>query len=196
MSANEKQADGTAPSEQVKLIGGRIRRARSDRGLTIPEVASHTGLTKGFISQVELGKTSASIASLASICDALTLPMASLFEPPKLYVVRSEARGTSQFIGHDVEDALLTPPGHAGVQVIETIIKPGGGSDPKPYRLPFDQEFVTVLDGVLHVTVEEQQVELQRGDSLTFRASLPHTWRNPSELTDARVMWVLTPHAN
>lgn len=178
--------------EQVKLIGERLRRAREDRGLTILETATHTGLTKGFISQVELGKTSASIASLAAICDALNLPMASLFEPPALHLVKADARSSTRFPGRDVSDSVLTPPGQAGLQVIETAIQPGGGSDPKPYRLPFEQEFVTVLEGVLHLTVERQLFELLAGDSLTFRASLPHVWSNPSQDAVTRVLWVLT----
>lgn len=178
--------------EQVRLIGERLRRAREDRGLTILETAVHTGLTKGFISQVELGKTSASIASLASICDALNLPMASLFEPPTMHLVRAGNRGEARFIGRDVADSVLTPPGQAGVQIIESTIQPGGGSDPKPYRLPFEHEFVTVLHGTLHVTVEGQLIELTEGDSLTFRASVPHTWCNPDETDTTRVLWVLT----
>ncbi|MBP1326491.1 transcriptional regulator with XRE-family HTH domain [Leucobacter exalbidus] len=189
---DSRPTSNATPSEQVKLIGGRLRRAREDRGLTIPETAAYTGLTKGFISQVELGRTSASIASLASICDALNLPMASLFEPPAVYKVASDARESTKFPGRDVSDTVLTPPGLGGMQIIETIIQPGGGSDPKPYRLPFDQEFVTVLEGVLHMTIEGSQIELLTGDSLTFRASLPHTWWNPSEEQETRVMWVLT----
>ena len=182
----------TDAAHQIKLIGERLRRAREDRGLTILETANHTNLTKGFISQVELGKTSASIASLAAICEALNLPMAALFEPPALHVVRSDDRGSAKYLGRGVSDTLLTPPGQAGLQVIETRIEPGGGSDPKPYRLPFDQEFVTVLEGTLRLTVEDQEVELRTRDSLTFRASLPHKWWNPSETEYARVMWVLT----
>ena len=182
----------TDAAHQIKLIGERLRRAREDRGLTILETANHTNLTKGFISQVELGKTSASIASLAAICEALNLPMAALFEPPALHVVRSDDRGSAKYLGRGVSDTLLTPPGQAGLQVIETRIEPGGGSDPKPYRLPFDQEFVTVLEGTLRLTVEDQEVELRTRDSLTFRASLPHKWWNPSETEYASVMWVLT----
>lgn len=188
---------GTPPnsSGQVKFIGERLRRAREERGLTILETATHTGLTKGFISQVELGKTSASVTSLAAICDALNLPIGALFEPPALHLVRASERESAHFVGRDLEDSVLTPHGQHGVQVIETRIQPGGGSDPKPYRLPVEQEFVTVLEGQLRMQFEDTVVELGVGDSLTFRASLPHTWVNPSEQAEARVLWVLTPPA-
>ena len=196
MKDDAARTDERPATKQVKLIGERLRRAREDRGLTILETANHTGLTKGFISQVELGKTSASVASLASICDALNLPLSALFEPPAVHLVRADAREPARFLGHKVADSILTPPGQGGVQVIETVIQPGGGSDPEPYRLPVDREYVTVLQGELHITVEGQQLELQEGDSLTFRASLPHLWRNPSKTRQARVLWVLTPHAS
>lgn len=192
----EPPATGQSAASQVKLIGERLRRAREDRGLTILETANHTGLTKGFISQVELGKTSASVASLAAICDALNLPLSALFESPAVHLVRRDARELAHFLGHQVADTVLTPPGQGGVQVIETVIQPGGGSDPKPYRLPVEREFVTVLEGRFQLSIEDRSFELGVGDSLTFRASLPHVWRNPSDIEIARVLWVLTPHAS
>lgn len=194
MSSLEPRTPERPAIAQIRLIGERLRRAREDRGLTILETANHTGLTKGFISQVELGKASASIASLAAICDALNLPMASLFELPALHLVKADIRESTRFLGREVSDTVLTPPGQAGLQVIETVIQPGGGSDPKPYRLPFEQEFVTVLAGALHITIEGRTIELSEGDSLTFRASIPHIWWNPSATHTARVLWVLTSH--
>lgn len=192
MANNGADETEDTTSRQLKLIGDRLRRAREDRGLTILRTAEHTGLTKGFISRVELGKTSASIASLAAICDALNLPMASLFEAPNLHLVTREERGDAEFLGHGVSDSVLTPPGQAGLQVIETVIQPGGGSDPEPYKIPFDQEFVTVLEGQLTLTIEGEELQLRQGDSLTFKASLPHTWANPSDTKVARVLWVLS----
>jgi len=34
---------------------------------------------------------------------------------------------------------------------------------------------------------------LARGDAVTFGATVPHTWRNPSRGAEARVVWVIAP---
>ncbi len=181
-----------AAAAQLTQIGFRLRVAREERGMTISSVAEFTGLTKGFISQVERGLASASISSLAAMCDALTLPMGRLFDPPKVYLSRRAERPPAVLHGDGVSDAILTPPGQSDVQVIETSIEPGGGFEPEPYRLPVDREFVVVLDGTLELRIEAETYMLTEGDSLSFAARHAHIWRNPSGTEPARVLWVLT----
>ena len=181
-----------AATEQLAQIGFRLRVAREERGMTISSVAEHTGLTKGFISQVERGLAAASVTSLAAICDALTMPMGRLFDPPRVYVNRAADRVATRFIGGGLTDFVLTPPGQSDVQVIETLIEPGGGFEDEPYRLPVDREFVVVLAGTLELRLEADTYLLGEGDSMSFDARHAHIWRNPSENERARVMWVLT----
>lgn len=182
----------TEAVEQLTQIGFRLRVAREERGMTISSVADFTGLTKGFISQVERGLASASISSLAAICDALTLPMGRLFDPPQIYVNRSAGRAPALLMGDGVSDTILTPPGQSDVQVIETWVEPGGGFEPEPYRLPVDREFVVVLAGRLEMRIEAETFILEEGDSMSFDARHAHIWRNPSDTERARVMWVLS----
>lgn len=193
MTDNEV-APGQAIEDQASdlNIGHRLRSAREQRGLTISQVADLTGLTKGFISLVERDKTSASVATLQKICDALTLRLVALFEPPRTYVSRRDQRRTARFGGTKVSDYVLTPPTDGRMQVLETHIEPGGGGDPNSYRLPVDGEFVVVLDGHLVVEIEGIVIELAEGDALSFSARDSHRWYNPSTTESTRVMWVLT----
>lgn len=179
---------------QLAQIGFRLRVAREERGMTISSVAAFTGLTKGFISQVERGLASASVTSLAAICDALTMPMGRLFDPPKVYVSRHGDREPAKLMGEGVSDTVLSPPGQSDVQVIETWVEPGGGFEPEPYRLPVDREFVVVLAGTLELRIEAETYLLGEGDSVSFDARHAHIWRNPSESERTRLMWVLTSH--
>lgn len=196
MAERIPHASGSFPgaSAQLTQIGFRLRVAREERGMTISSVAAFTGLSKGFISQVERGRTSASVTSLAAICDALTLPMGRLFDPPSVYVSRQGHREPAKLMGEGVSDTVLSPPGQSDVQVIETWIEPGGGFGDTPYRLPVDREFVVVLAGTLELTIEAETYVLDEGDSASFDARHAHLWRNPSENERARVMWVLTSH--
>jgi transcriptional regulator with XRE-family HTH domain len=60
------------------LVGGQIRRLRTDRGLTLARVGELTGLNLGYLSQVETDKASPSLETLAAVADALEVPLSWL----------------------------------------------------------------------------------------------------------------------
>ncbi|SOC13855.1 helix-turn-helix protein [Rhodobacter sp. JA431] len=55
-----------------------MKKLRNDRELTLEQLADITGLSKGFLSQVETGKRHASQATLQLIADALGCSMSAL----------------------------------------------------------------------------------------------------------------------
>ena len=59
-------------------LGEKLRTVRSQQGLTLTALASASGLTKGFISQLESGRSSPSLASLAKLAEALGTTPADL----------------------------------------------------------------------------------------------------------------------
>ena len=181
----------TSVNSDVK-IGARIRAARQRRGMSLEQVAAETGLTKGFISQVERNLTSVSVASLVNICNAIGLRIGSLFEPARRDLIRREDRPRINFGGVNVKEFMLTPASQTQVQVIQSEIKPGGGSGSEPYSLNGEAEFVHVVDGELEISVHGDTYLLASGDSLTFSPRDAHNWRNPSG-AETVVLWVLTP---
>lgn len=174
-------------------IGRRLRAARQQRSLSLEQVARLTGLTKGFLSQVERDLASPSVASLLAICDAVGLPISALFQPAQTNLVTARDRAPINFGGDRVSEYLLTPSGERRLQVIESHIEPGGGSGDGLYSLPADAEFVHVISGRLDLEIEGTHYRLTAGDSLTFSARAPHCWRNPSAHEVTHVIWVLAP---
>jgi CheY-like chemotaxis protein len=65
-------------------LGAAIRERRKGLGLTLAQMAERTNISLGYLSQIELGKNSASIETLYRICLGLGIKMAELFQ-----VVRS-----------------------------------------------------------------------------------------------------------
>jgi DNA-binding response OmpR family regulator len=61
-------------------LGSAIRERRKGMGLTLAQMASRTEVSLGYLSQIELGKNSASIETLYRICLALGIKMAELFQ--------------------------------------------------------------------------------------------------------------------
>ena len=86
------QADtkGRISSVERRIVS---REIRGRRRLTLREVAERAGLSESFLSQVERGRASASIASLRRIADGLGIGISDLFQPPRSqWVLKSEER--------------------------------------------------------------------------------------------------------
>jgi transcriptional regulator with XRE-family HTH domain len=174
-------------------IGARLKAARLARRKTLAEIALESGLTKGFLSKLERDQATASVASLMRLCQALSIPVGSLFHASTGEVVRHGAYPPINFGGSGISEFLLTPHGERRVQAILSEIAPGGGSGDELYGLPADVEFVYVIEGRLQVTLRDENIVLEAGDAFTFPPRNQHCFRSTAEGTTTRVLWVFTP---
>ncbi|MBW2281668.1 MAG: response regulator [Deltaproteobacteria bacterium] len=63
-----------------QVLGAKIRQLRKDRALTLKQLANKTALSVSLISQIELGKSAASVSTLRKLATALGVSMSYLFE--------------------------------------------------------------------------------------------------------------------
>src|SRR5215475_1795576 len=90
-------------------VGARLRARRLERGLTMAEIAQRTGLTTGFISQLERDLTSASLSSLYRICAALEIRVGDLIDDvPSGRLIRREEQSRRSLAMGDAEHLLLS----------------------------------------------------------------------------------------
>ena len=61
------------------VLGGELRQRRVAQNRTLRQVAAEAQVSVGYLSEVERGRKEASSELLASICQALGLPMSNLF---------------------------------------------------------------------------------------------------------------------
>jgi DNA-binding NtrC family response regulator len=61
-------------------LGAKIRTLRKERDLTLKQLANKTALSVSLISQIELGKSAASVSTLRKLAAALGVTMSYLFE--------------------------------------------------------------------------------------------------------------------
>lgn len=66
-----------------ETLGQSIRERRKALGLTLAQMADRTNVSLGYLSQIELGKNSASIETLYRICLGLGIRMGELFQAIK-----------------------------------------------------------------------------------------------------------------
>jgi DNA-binding response OmpR family regulator len=63
-----------------QIVGARLRERRQAESLTLKQLANRTGLSVSLISQIELGKSAASMSTLYKLATALQIKMTYFFE--------------------------------------------------------------------------------------------------------------------
>ena len=174
-------------------LGARLRTRRKAIGKTMQQVADEAGLTIGFISQIERGLSTPSLASLYNVAQALdaSVDMFVSSKPSRTHSLVSHAGqrqtykvgGTErfyEFLERGFPDAKLNaclshvPPGHQS----EMMSHEG-------------EEFVYLVTGSMHYEVDGTSYTLGAGDTLHFDSRRPHRGHNVG--TDTAVeLWVGT----
>ena len=175
-------------------LGARIRFLRQAKQFTLRDLAGRADVTESFLSQAERGLASPSISSLRRIAVGLGETIGSLFEGEILpgVLVRRGARRVIDYPGLRARDEFITPSLEGKLQVILSVIEPGGGTGDEPYAHESDEECVLVLEGILDLVIGDTLYRLEEGDSLIHSSRVPHSNRNNSDRT-TRVLFILTP---
>lgn len=184
--------EATPEGDDRDQVGMRLRHLRQTKGVSARELADRAGVTAAYISRLETGKMSPTVASLSRVVQALGESVGALFGPPDdaSPLVRADRRQMVRT--HGVEDYRITPSWSDRLEVLETVIHPGQGSGQAPYSHPGDEECVLVLTGELTIWLVDVEYTLGTADSLTFTCRTPHRWRNPTDQV-ARALWIITP---
>ncbi|MFA5742315.1 MAG: helix-turn-helix domain-containing protein, partial [Candidatus Izemoplasmatales bacterium] len=133
----------------MSLIGNKIREIRLENGLTQEELADRSELSKGFISQLEQGKTSPSIATLQDILEVLGTNLADFFHEgqEEQYVFTKDEFFEKIDLEKKVKISWIVP--NAQKYEMEPILlelEPGGSYDEEPHA---GEEFGYLLEGEL-----------------------------------------------
>lgn len=165
-------------------IGEALQRLRLERGISLRTLASRTGFSPSFVSQVENGQSSPSIASLDRLADALGLGLADFFgyvEAGNVVVAHSRHREvlTSEWSRARVEPLV----GFGALRSLEGVLvtlAPGGRSGKSPSFRPCEQLSI-VLDGEVTLVLPAAQHVLTSSDAAAIPAGSPHQWENRAD---------------
>lgn len=177
-----------------RILGANIRKLRKKRGISLQDIAANTGVSKSFISQVENGKTQPSLSTLISIAEYLDTSINTLLDdhsPEPGPMVKENEQKTVIYADGIVMNMLTKSEAYKQIQPILYELEAGASSGKKQYQ-HFGQEFVYIIEGCLEIELGGEIYNLEKGDSLYFNSSVPHSFRNKScELTKA--LWIDTP---
>jgi transcriptional regulator with XRE-family HTH domain len=167
------------PATQIDL-GERLRAIRVLRRRTLKDIASGAGVSESFLSQLERGRSSASVATLQKLAGL-----------PRPTGVRRAARDHLAW-GELGRKALLTPKPFHSLEVVAAEFEPGGSTGAEPYTHGDSEELLLVVAGRVHVQLGDDVYDLGEGDSVHYRSSTPHRVSNPGDEA-AEVMFVISP---
>ena len=175
-SLPERDQQGDDPI--AERISHNVRRLRDKRQLSLETLAHASGVRRALIAQIEAGRSLPSVKVLSKIAGALKVSIAELLDPDSIGIV--------------IRRAL--PPEHTahGVTFSELRLAPQA-EEQVPGNPHSVQKNLQVAKGSLELSIDDQQFVLNAGDSVLFRAELPHRYRNPH--TSEAVAYLLTSPA-
>lgn len=172
--------------ELARSIGTRVRTLRSERGLTLDQLAEMSGVSRAMISRIERAEASPTAALLARLCSALGLSLSVFFDAAG-DASEPLARRVDQPIWRDPESGYLrrtvAPAGTgARVDVVEVEFPPAAevrfGSQPSART---QWQHVWLFEGEMELTVGERTYRLAAGDCLHMNVGEVHAFRNPTD---------------
>jgi transcriptional regulator with XRE-family HTH domain len=185
---------GAAATNGGLELGERLRAIRLLRRLTLREVATAARVSESFVSQLERGRSSASVATLQRLATALGIEISDLFDghdPAQPRVLRRSARQRLEW-GHLGRKALLTPKPFHSLEAVAAEFEPGGSTGDEPYTHGDSEELLLVLAGRVQLQLGTELFDLSMGDSVNYRSSTPHRVSNPGS-DAAEVLFVISP---
>lgn len=169
-------------------IGKRIKAIRKKNGITISNLATDAGVSNGLISRIENGRTIPSLPVLLELISALNIEASNFFEDVEkktgakyIHIKASE----NQFLEKEVEAEGFTyfqifgkSVNTVGFEAVILTVSPNSRRE----KVTTDAwEFKYILSGKCVYKIENEEIELTKGDSLYFNGRLPHVPVNQTD---------------
>ncbi len=179
-------------------FGEKLRMVREKKGYTLKTVATRAGVSESLVSQIERNRVSPAIDTLLSLADVLDINPEFLFEEfrrsrPVKIVRHSERRKRKE--EKVLYEELANPVEKNGTYAMESymITIPAGEHTHHGSYGHLGQEMGFVLEGKALLKYENEEYELETGDSISFSSSAPHVLANASSTETLKALWVVNP---
>lgn len=164
------------------MLGTRLRERRNEMEMSIKDLAEKTGLTSGFISQIERGLAEPSITSLRNIANELGVPvfyflLDDIEENP---VVRKDQRRILNFGKSDLTYELLSPDLNKQMEMFLGKLNPGTDTG-EEFLYHTGEEVIHILKGTMWFKLGTDEYILETGDTVQFNSSKLHQIKNIGE---------------
>ncbi|MHA6804966.1 helix-turn-helix domain-containing protein [Salinifilum ghardaiensis] len=167
-----------ADSAPLATIAAALRRERDRAEMSLTELARRAGIAKSTLSQLESGTGNPSVETLWALAVALETPFSRLVDPPRprLRVLRAGEAPMVRSEQSPYAAALLSscPPG-ARRDLYQLELSPGAPRHAAAHN-PGTVEHLLLTAGRARVGPQEQPVEADPGDYVSFSGDVPHLY--------------------
>ncbi len=162
-----------------KIIAQNVKKLREKRKLTLDAASEITGVSRSMLAQIEKGDVNPTISVLWKIANGYKVSFTSIIEEPPQETV-SVLRASEPLL--EGGGLYLNYPAFAfdeakQFETYRIVIKPQGSLSAQPH-LKGAQEYITVFAGQAEITVAGKTYNLMEGDSIRFKADVPHAYYN------------------
>ncbi len=182
------------PEDLAPLVGGNLKRLRTERGLSLEKLAQASGVSRAMLGQIELAQSVPTINVLWKVAQALDVAFSALIAGPRAgetVVMRAgEARTLSSRDGAFSSRALFPLSEPRRVEFYQLRLKPLGVEHADAHA-PGTVENLVVGQGSVEIELPGEKHKLATGDAILFEASARHIYRNPGK-TPAIMYLVMT----
>lgn len=172
-------------------IGNKVRELRQKNRNTLQDLASKTGLSKPFLSQIENDHVVPPIATLLKLARALNVGMAYFFQDEisseKISITRQRERTRVERRPHQEKGevdyiyiALETKKTNKNMEpfLVEFPIRQ---AEDMVFQSHEGEEFLYVTEGTVEFQTVDRVEVLEPGDSIYFESDISHSFRCVSE---------------
>ena len=167
--------EAAAMASVLDQVGPRLKRLRSQRGVTLTALSELTGISKSTLSRLETGQRRPSLELLLPLAQAHRVALDDLVGAPEVGDPRIRLK-PRRVNGRTVLPLTRQP---GGVQAWKIII-PRSQSKPNP-RVHEGYEWLYVLSGRMRLILGDQDLVLDVGEAAEFDTKLPHWFGSTGE---------------
>lgn len=161
-------------------ISVNLKRIREQRNLSLDQLAELTDVSKSMLRQIEMGKSSPTIATIWKIANGLRLSFTTLLskQRPDVAIMDFKASNplTAESKRYRVYPLVPFDPEH-GFEIYHVEIEPGTTYKGEPHEGNVE-EYIFVTQGLLEITVEETKHRVKANQFIRFTANRPHQYRS------------------
>ena len=165
----------TSLAAALEQVGPRIKRLRSQRGITLTALAAATGISKSTLSRLETGQRRPSLELLLPLAQAYRVPLDELVGAPEVGDprIRLEPRRVN---GRTVLPLTRQPGGMQAWKIIIPASK--AGPEPKTHE---GYEWLYILSGRMRLVLGDHDLVLGAGEVAEFDTRVPHWFGSTGE---------------
>jgi transcriptional regulator with XRE-family HTH domain len=163
-------------------LGKRLRSLRTTRKLTMDQLSGMAGVSKAMLSQIEQDKVNPTVAVMLKIAGALKISVSDLLDVPQPHNIMRIIKGDDETYTFR-SDKLCSIRTLSPLSLEKTIefylltLEPNGELDSEAH-FPGTEEMLYLAKGKLDIASGNQNSQITKGDSIHYRADLPHTVKN------------------